>query len=55
LREAGKRVAFWMGPLHGDFAPHFELRDVQGGRLLAEWDDRVSEPHPAWVTGLEEE
>lgn len=55
FRDAGRRVAFYVGPLHGDFIPHFELHDVQSGRLLAEWDGHISEPHPAWVTGLEEE
>ncbi len=52
--KSGTEVAFWSGRTHGNFVPHFELRDVRSGRLLAEWDGHVYEPHPAWVSGLKE-
>lgn len=52
--RAGNQVAFWTGPVHGDFVPHFELHDVTSGRLLAEWNGHIDDKHPAWVTGLKE-
>lgn len=48
------RVAFWTGPTHGGFIPHFELHDVASGKLLAQWDGHLYQRHPAWVDGLEE-
>jgi hypothetical protein len=53
LRQ-GSRVAFWIGPTHGDFIPHFELHDARSGKLLAQWDGHVDQKHPAWVEGLKE-
>jgi hypothetical protein len=50
----GTQVAFWIGPTHGAFRPHFELHDVRSGRLLGEWDGHVTDKHPAWVSGLKE-
>jgi hypothetical protein len=50
----GSQVAFWIGPTHGAFTPHFELHDVESGRLLAKWDGHVRDKHPAWVSGLKE-
>jgi hypothetical protein len=52
--KSGKQVAFWTGPVHGDFVPHFELHDIASGRLLAEWNGHVDDKHPAWVSGLRE-
>jgi hypothetical protein len=52
--KAGKQVAFWTGPTHGDYVPHFELHDARSGRLLAHWDGHIEEKHPAWVSGLKE-
>jgi hypothetical protein len=43
--KSGKQVAFWAGPTHGAFTPHFELHDVRSGRLLAEWDGHVKDKH----------
>ena len=53
--KAGSEVAFWTGPTHGDFVPHFELRDVRTGRLLAQWDGHLDQKHPGWIDGLKEE
>ena len=50
--KSGKQVAFWIGPTHGTYTPHFELHDVKSGRLLAQWDGHVKDKHPAWVSGL---
>ena len=50
----GKQVAFWMGPTHGDFEPHFELHEVSDGRLLATWDGHLTKKHPGWISGLKE-
>ncbi len=52
--ENGKQVAFWTGPTHGEFKPHFELHDVNSGRLEASWDGHVYEKHADWVSGLKE-
>jgi len=49
-----QKVAFWTGPTHGDIVPHFELHDVDSGRLLAHWDGHLTQKHPAWVSGLKE-
>jgi hypothetical protein len=53
--KSGAEVAFWVGPTHGDFIPHFELHDVRSGRLLAQWDGHVDQKHPTWVDGLKEQ
>ena len=50
----GRQVAFWTGPTHGDFVPHFELHDVQSGKMLTEWNGHLDGPHPAWVSGLKD-
>lgn len=50
----GTKVAFWIGPTHGDFVPHFELHSVLTGRLLAQWDGHLDRRHPNWVDGLKE-
>jgi hypothetical protein len=52
--EKGKQVAFWTGPTHGNYTPHFELRDIDTGKLVASWDGHVREKHPDWVSGLKE-
>jgi hypothetical protein len=50
--NAGNQVAFWIGPTHGEFVPHFELHDLPGGQLVAQWDGHLGDTHPAWVSGL---
>ena len=50
--KAGKQVAFWIGPTHGTYTPHFELHDIRSGRLLAQWDGHMKDKHPVWVSGL---
>jgi hypothetical protein len=52
--KAGAEVAFWIGPTHGDFVPHFELHDVRSGKMLAQWDGHLDQRHPAWIDGLKE-
>ncbi len=52
--KGGSQIAFWIGPTHGASTPHFELHNVRGGQLIAEWDGHVSEAHPEWVSGLKE-
>jgi len=54
FRKRGDEVAFWIGPTHGDFIPHFELHDVRSGKLLAQWDGHLDQKHPSWVDGLKE-
>lgn len=60
--NGGSQVAFWQSLPHGDDAPHFELHDVQSGRLLAQWDSPPDDDtdnksssdkkEPAWVKAL---
>lgn len=52
--KAGREVAFWSGPLYGDFVPHFELHDVSSGKVLAQWDGHIKDNHPDWVSGLKD-
>lgn len=47
--EGGKRVAFYQDFLHGTSAPHYELRDVASGRLVAKWDSDLSSNAPVWT------
>ena len=48
----GKQVAFSTTTVHGDLAPHYELRDTQTGRLIAKWDGHLNRKSPAWATRL---
>ncbi|HYA23313.1 MAG TPA: hypothetical protein VEF05_04080 [Terriglobales bacterium] len=52
--KTGSQVAFWIGPTHGEFVPHFELHDVRSGKLMAQWDGHLEQAHPSWVDGLKE-
>ena len=57
----GKRVAFEQETVHGGFGVHYELRDVQTGRLIAEFDPPVGSDNrstasanaPQWVVELD--
>jgi hypothetical protein len=50
--EGGTRVAFYSNSPHGDNAPHYELRDVETGRLIGKWDGHLTEKAPAWTKGM---
>lgn len=50
--STGTRVAYFQDVVHGGVGGHYELRDVQSGRLVAEFDPVDSTPMPPWVTGL---
>jgi hypothetical protein len=52
FRAAGKQVAFFQSYPHGDLRTHYELRDVESGRLIDRWDDSDKRKAPAWMTGL---
>jgi len=45
----GKQVAFRTDFLHGNSAPHYELRDVETGRLVAQWDGEITSKAPRWT------
>ena len=38
----GKQVAFYTDTVHSNLAPHFELRDVESGRLVSKWDGHLN-------------
>jgi hypothetical protein len=48
----GKQAAFYTNTVHGDFAPHYELRDLQTGRQVAKWDGPLTEQAPSWAQEL---
>jgi hypothetical protein len=50
---ADNEVALSIGPQHGENGVHFELHDLQGGRLVTTWDEHSKQEEPAWVSGLE--
>jgi hypothetical protein len=50
----GNQVAFSSNTVHGDFAPHYELRDVQSGRLLGKWDGPLNDKAPRWARSLKD-
>ena len=52
--DEARRVAYHVGPLHGELMSHCELHDVESGRLIAAWDgDLESQSNrPAWTRDL---
>jgi hypothetical protein len=50
--ENGRQVAFYQSYPHGDLRKHYELRDVEIGRLLERWDEDSTDKMPAWVRAL---
>ena len=50
--DGGKRVAFSTNTVHGDMAPHYELHDVDSGRLLSHWNGHLNAKSPNWTRGL---
>jgi hypothetical protein len=44
-----KQVAFCSTSAHGNPNPHYELRDIETGRLLEEWNGPTNEKTPKWV------
>ena len=50
--EDGAQVVFYSNSSHGDNAPHYELRDVETGRLIEKWDGHLNEKAPAWTKGM---
>jgi hypothetical protein len=49
---ADNEIAVSIGPQHGENGVHFELHDLQNGRLLASWEERSKQEEPAWVSAL---
>jgi len=47
--DGGKQVAFYSNTVHGDFAPHYELRDMKSGRLLGKWHGELTKDAPKWA------
>lgn len=52
FEAGGKQVAFSTNTVHGDLAPHYELRDTQTGRLIDKWNGPVNSKSPQWATRL---
>jgi hypothetical protein len=50
--DGGKQVAFSTNTVHGDMAPHYELHDVDSGRLLSHWNGHLNAKSPKWTRGL---
>jgi hypothetical protein len=45
----GTQVAFYQDTVHGNFGPHFELRDARSGRLIESYDGNPKPDAPRWV------
>lgn len=52
--ERGKQVAYHDGPLHGEAISHCELRDIESGRLLHQWNGDIRDiaTLPTWASKL---
>jgi hypothetical protein len=48
----GKQAAFYANTVHGDLAPHYELRDLQTGRQLDKWDGPLTDKAPSGAQQL---
>ena len=52
FEESGSRVASSTNTVHGDPAPHYELRDAQTGRLAEKWEGDLTGQAPPWAKRL---
>lgn len=50
--NGAKQVSFYQDFLHGTPRQHYELRDLETGRLVAKWDGELTPRAPAWTQGL---
>jgi hypothetical protein len=48
----GKQAAFSTNTVHGDFAPHYELRELRSGHQVARWDGPLTDKAPPWAQTL---
>jgi hypothetical protein len=48
----GKQVAFYQDYAHFAQAQHYELRDIETGRLVDKWDGALTPKSPGWAKGL---
>ena len=49
FEAGGRQVAFEQETVHGHAGVHYELRDIDSGSLLAEYDGDPAEDAPDWV------
>jgi hypothetical protein len=47
--NGGTQVAFYQDFLHGTSAAHYELRNVDSGRLIDKWDGELTMQAPNWT------
>jgi hypothetical protein len=50
--DRGRRVAFYQDFLHGTPGQHYELRDVETGRLIEKWNGELTPKAPRWTRGM---
>lgn len=48
----GRQVAFEQSFPHGELREHYELRDVETGRLIDKWDGALTSKAPKWTRGM---
>ncbi|MGJ0486648.1 MAG: hypothetical protein ACR65R_19245 [Methylomicrobium sp.] len=56
FRGASRQIALRQSPTHGPNPDHYELRDIQTGKLLSEFDPEEQgalQGAPEWALGLE--
>jgi len=49
LLDEGMQAAFYQDFTHGNSVPHYELRDIETGKLIDQWDGDGDRKSPAWV------
>jgi len=49
----GKQVAFYQSFPHGEPRAHCELREIETGHLIDQWDDDPLVKMPAWAQGID--
>ncbi|MES1260207.1 MAG: carboxypeptidase-like regulatory domain-containing protein [Acidobacteriota bacterium] len=50
--NSGHQISLYQSFPHGPPVGHYELRDIESGRLVGRWDENVTAPMPAWARAL---
>jgi hypothetical protein len=48
-----RQVGFYQDYLHGNPGEHYQLRDIESGRLMGEWHGGITAKTPQWVRDLQ--
>jgi hypothetical protein len=50
--NGGHQISLYQSFPHGPPVGHYELRDIDSGRLVGRWDEDAAAPMPAWALAL---